>query len=126
MIESIGWKEYNEIANFLKHADKDHDAEMEPHEVHAMSGIGFSIILYGRVTDDALSPEMKAWETIMTLAQPDIWDSHPEPGHEQYADFRRAVDKYVASTREERLSMGRGFLRGFKQIEKGLNPDYTW
>jgi len=126
LIEVLGWKNFNEIANFLKHADKDPEAQMEPHEVNAMTGIGCSIILYGRVTDAALSAEMKAWETIMTLAQPDVWDSHPDPGHEGYDDFKRGVERYKNSTRGERLAMGRGFLLGFKRIEQGLPPDYAW
>lgn len=124
IIDWMGWKNYYAIANFLKHADKDHDEMMEPHEVHALSGIGHSIILYGRITESALSPEMKAWETIMTLWHPDIWDSHPDPEHPQYPDFQSTVAKFQSSSRKERLAMGRGFLRGFQRIEKGLDPDY--
>ncbi len=126
IIEFMGWEEYNAITNFLKHADKDHEDQMEPHEVHAVSGIGFSVILYGRVTNGKLSAEMKAWETIMTLWQPDVWDSHPDPDHPHYADFRRGVEKIVNASREERLTMGRGFLRGFKRIEQGLDPEHSW
>jgi hypothetical protein len=121
VIEAIGWTQFNAIVNFLKHADKDPEAQMEPDEVHAQSGIGFSIILYSRATN-AYSPEMKAWETLMTLAEPEIWDSHPEPDHEGYEEFRRAVERYKAATRKERLAMGRSYLRGFKRIEMGLSP----
>lgn len=122
IIETLGWPRFNEIANFLKHADKDPDAQMEPDEVHVRTGIGFSIILYGRATNGALSPEMKAWETIMTLEQPDVWDSHPDPNHEGYQDFMRGVAAYREATREQRLEMGKVFLRGFKRIERGLDP----
>jgi hypothetical protein len=121
LIEVIGWNKFNAIANFLKHADKDPEAQMEPDEVHAKTGIGFSIILYSRATN-AYSPEMKAWETLMTLAEPEIWDSHPEPGHEGYANFKIAVEKYKAATRKERLAMGRSYLRGFKRVEMGMSP----
>jgi hypothetical protein len=126
IIETLGWSQFNKIANFLKHADKDPDAQMEPDEIHAKTGIGLAVILYGRVTNGALSPEMKAWETIMTLEQPDIWDSHPDSSHEAYHDFRRGVEKYGHATREERLTLGRGFLRGFKRIEQGLDPDFQF
>jgi hypothetical protein len=122
VIEVLGWSKFNAIANFLKHADKDPEAQTEPDEIHARSGIGFSIILYGRATDYAYSPEMKAWETLMTLAEPEIWDAHPDPDHEGYEDFKRAVERYKVSTREERLAMGRSFLRGFKLVEQGESP----
>jgi hypothetical protein len=62
---------------------------------------------------------MKAWETMMTLAEPEIWDSHPDPQHEGYDDFRRTVAKYETFSRAERLEMGRRFLRGFRAIEQG-------
>lgn len=122
LIAELGWSRFNEVANFLKHADKDPEAQMEPDEIHARTGIGFSIILYGRVTD-SLSAEMKTWEVIMTLDQPDIWDSHPDPEHESYADFCHSVQVYTAATREQRLSMGRSFLNGFKRMERGLDPE---
>ncbi|GFO83395.1 MAG: hypothetical protein A49_30220 [Methyloceanibacter sp.] len=125
-IETLGWSRFNEIANFLKHADKDPDTQMEPDEIHVRTGIVLGTILYGRATNGALSPEMKAWETIMTLEQPDVWDSHPDIGHEGYEDFRRGVENYQRATREQRLAMGRGFLRGFKRMEKGLDPDYQF
>jgi hypothetical protein len=119
IIELIGWPRFNEIANFLKHGEKDPEALMEPDEVHAKMGIGFSSILYGRTTNGARSPEMRAWETIMTLEQPEVWDSYPDLGHEGYQDFRRCVEKYEQATREQRLAMGKGFLQGFKRIDPG-------
>jgi hypothetical protein len=122
LIERIGWNKFNAITNFLKHADKDPETQMEPDAVHARTGIGFAIILYSRATD-SYSPEMKAWETLMTLAEPDIWDSHPDPDHEGYEDFKRAVQKYNTASWEERLAMGRSFLRGFKRIEAGMSPE---
>jgi hypothetical protein len=121
VIENVGWSKFNAIANFLKHADKDPEAQMEPDAVHARTGIGFSIILYSRATN-SYSPEMKAWETLMTLAEPETWDSHPDRGHEGYEDFRKALERYNAASRKEQLAMGRSFLRGFKRIEAGMSP----
>ena len=40
LIELLGWSRFNEITNFLKHADKDPDAQMEPDAIHAKTGIG--------------------------------------------------------------------------------------
>lgn len=122
VIEALGWSKFNAISNFLKHADRDPEAQMEPDETNVSTGIGLSIILYGRATECAYSPEMKAWETIMTLALPDIWDSHPEPGHAKYSSFKSAVAEYETSTRTQRLAMGRSFLRGFKLLEQGMAP----
>jgi hypothetical protein len=59
---------------------------------------------------------------MMTLAEPEVWDSHPDPGHEGYEDFKRAVGMYKISSRKERLAMGRSFLRGFKLVERGERP----
>jgi hypothetical protein len=122
-IKKLGWPRFHEIANFLKHADKDPDAKMEPDDVHARTGIGLSIILYGRETDDGLSPEMKAWETIMTLESPDIWDSHPDPEHEGYESFVGYAEVYRKATRDERLAMGRNFLQAFRRIEREVEPE---
>jgi hypothetical protein len=122
VIEVLGWPKFNAITNFLKHADKDPEAQMQPDEIHARTGIGLSIILYGRATDYAYSPEMRAWEALMTLAEPEVWDAHPDRDHEGYEDFKRAVERYEVSTREERLAMGRSFLRGFKLVGRGERP----
>jgi hypothetical protein len=122
VIEILGWSRFNEVANFLKHADKDPEAQMEPHHVSAQLGIGLAVILYGRATDGTFSPEMKAWETYMTLAQPDIWDSHPDPQAEGYEDFRKALEEFRNGSREQRLAMGRFYLHGFKRMEQGYRP----
>ena len=87
---------------------------MAPHDIDALMGIGLSVILYQRLTDGALTPEMTAWETFMTLAQPDVWDSQPDPTHEGYADFKMGVEQFKKATREERLAMGRDILRAIK------------
>ncbi len=56
---------------------------MELDDTNARTGIGLSIILYSRATE-SYSPEMKAWESLMMLDQPDVWDSHPDPDHDGY------------------------------------------
>jgi hypothetical protein len=73
LIDRMGWAKFNAIANFLKHADKDPEAQMDPDEIHARAGIGFSIIFFGRATNYIYSPEIKAWETLMTR------ELHPVP-----------------------------------------------
>ena len=123
IIKILGWKQFNEITNFLKHADKDPEAQMDPHEVNAESGIGFGVILYGRMTEGDYSPEMKAWETWKSLEAPDIWDAHPDPDHPQYPDFQKAVQHFKTLSREGRLEMGRNFLQGFKRMEQGQDVD---
>lgn len=122
IIRILGWDRFHEITNFLKHADKDPEAQLESHEISAQLGIGWAVILYGRITEGGFSPEMKAWETYMTVAQPDVWDSHPDPGAEGYEDFRKAVEEFQNSSREQRLAMGRYFLQGFRRIELGQSP----
>lgn len=118
IIGRIGWTKFSEIANFLKHADRDTDARMAPDDIDARIGIGLAVILYGRIAGCAYSSEMKAWETMMTLAEPEVWDSHPDPTHEGYPDFVRALTHYQKSAREERLAMARRFLQRFYSLEQ--------
>lgn len=115
IIEQLGWSKINEIANFLKHADKDPDAQMEPDEIHARTGIGFSVILYGRAAE-AYTPEMQAWDSWMGVAEPEVWDQKPEPDHEGYADFQKCVQMFKVATREERLALARQMLTAFKKV----------
>jgi hypothetical protein len=118
-IEKLGWARFQKVPNFLKHADKDPDGKIEVDDIHAKTGIGLGIILYERVADTPPSPEMRAWETIMTLECPDIWDSKPDPQHECYASFAGYVEAYKEATREQRLAVGRKFLVAFRSIERG-------
>ncbi|WP_441252587.1 hypothetical protein AB8A28_21375 [Tardiphaga sp. 71_E8_N1_1] len=122
VIKKLGWNRFNEVTNFLKHADRDHDSELDIDEVNCMTGIGLSVILYGRIKGQ-ITREMRAWETYMTVAQPATWDATPDPKAEGYGDFIKAVEFFKTASREERLSMGRGFLAELRNLP---DPPLTW
>jgi hypothetical protein len=46
-IDYLGWRNFNELTNFLKHADRDRGEEKdEPNEGAVQIGIGFAAMLY--------------------------------------------------------------------------------
>lgn len=115
VIQRLGWNRFNEVANFLKHADRDHDSELDIDEINCMTGIGLSAILYGRIRGQ-ITREMRAWETYMAVAQPHLWDETPVPEAEGYDDFLKAVEFFKNASREERLATGRGFLAQLRTL----------
>jgi hypothetical protein len=50
MIQTLGWIRFNQVANFLKRADRDPNSTDEVHETDTQMGIGFAIILYARLS----------------------------------------------------------------------------
>jgi hypothetical protein len=48
MIQTLGWILFNQVANFLKRADRDPNSTDEVHETQM--GIGFVIIPYARLS----------------------------------------------------------------------------
>jgi hypothetical protein len=53
MMGNEGWKAMSGVANFLKHANKDPDALLEPHHpVQGMAIIGLATLLYRRLADE--------------------------------------------------------------------------
>jgi hypothetical protein len=71
-ITQMGWAKFNKIANQLKHADNDADAVIDPNPIHAMVGIGLAIVLHRQITG-RITLEMQAFETIMTVLEPDTF-----------------------------------------------------
>jgi hypothetical protein len=69
-VRYLGWGNFNELTNFLKHADRDPGAEIdEASEAAIQIGIGFAAMLYRDITA-ALTPEMKAFHLWMKVSNP--------------------------------------------------------
>jgi hypothetical protein len=112
-IKGMGWTKFNEIANQLKHADNDANAMIDPHPIHAMVGIGLAITLYHQLTSSR-TPEMQAFETLMSMLEPDVFAGPPDPEAEGYADFMKAAEHMQDATHEQLMEFGRGSLHYLK------------
>jgi hypothetical protein len=113
VIERMGWSKFNKIANQLKHANNDAEAMIDPHPLHAMVGIGIAITIYHQITDSR-TPEMQAFELIMSMTAPDVFAGPPNPEAEGYEDFMKAVDAMKNANHEQLMAMGRGSLHHLK------------
>jgi hypothetical protein len=73
-IRKMGEKQFNEVTNFLKHADRDPDAELnEDFHLFTETGIGFGAALYFHHAKE-MTPEMKAFTLWEALMRPQFWD----------------------------------------------------
>ena len=109
LIKGMGWSKFSQIANQLKHADNDADTMIDPHPIQAMVGIGLAITLYHQISD-TYTPEMQAFETVMSVLEPDVFAGPHDPNAEGYEDFMRAVDRIKNATHEQLMEFGRGSL----------------
>jgi hypothetical protein len=112
-IKGMGWTKFNEIANQLKHADNDANAMIDPHPIHAMVGIGLAVTLYHQLTNSR-TPEMQAFEIIMSMLEPDAFAGPHDPESEGYVDFIKATMHMKNATHEQLMEFGRGSLHYLK------------
>jgi hypothetical protein len=117
LIERIGgWRAFNRVANFLKHADNDPDDTIS--EISSESNeafIGIAAILYSRLSG-RYTPEMRAFDdwahAIHPEAFPHSWDQDPE--------FERLYAKKVKELPHEAgLIAGKAILDFYRS-----NPDH--
>jgi hypothetical protein len=127
VIQRMGWSKFNKIANQLKHANNDAEAVIDPHPLHAMVGIGIAITIYHQLTDSR-TPEMQAFELIMSMTAPDVFAGPPDPDAEGYEDFMKALDAMKNANHEQLMAMGRGSLHHLKTgevLERDPHPPKT-
>ncbi len=112
-----------EPANFLKHADRDHDAQLpEIHYIQIEAVLCAATVLYKRVTED-LTLKMKGFDYILEeQAYEEIGvtevDTNPERVKEHAARreaFRKLPDEDLLA---EKSKMYREFLRTFPMLEE--------
>jgi hypothetical protein len=73
-IKKVGEPRFNEITNFLKHADRDPDADIDDNfGLYTEAGIGFALVLYQHQTG-TLTPEMKAFAMWQKMMRPEFFE----------------------------------------------------
>src|SRR5262249_54191226 len=108
------WSKFNELTNFLKHADRDVDAEVdEPSEGFIQIGIGFAAMLYRQITA-TLTPEMKAFHLWMKVMNPEYFSDVSEPDWEFEQDYLDATEVLKTAPRWVRVTSGKALLQMLK------------
>jgi hypothetical protein len=96
LIQRLGWKQFNRVANFFKHADSDADDVVSEHtRADTEMGMGFACILYSRIAGN-MTPEMKAFDMWMHAMHPNELPLPRDPDPEIEAEYRAAVG-YVST-----------------------------
>jgi hypothetical protein len=117
-IDYLGWPSFNQVTNFLKHADKDPKGEIpEPIEEATQIGIGFAAMLYRRITSE-LTVEMRAFHIWMKVSNPEHFADVQEPDWEFEEDYRAANELLRASRRDVRMLSGKTLLTVLKEGEQ--------
>jgi hypothetical protein len=110
----LGWGDFNELTNFIKHADRDPDAEVdEANEVATQVGIGFAAMLYRDITA-TLTPEMKAFHLWMKVRNPERFPGVREPDWEFEQEWLDANEFLKTQPRELHLITGKVLLQVLK------------
>ena len=118
-IKYLGWSNFNEVTNFLKHADRDPQDEIdEPTESGIQIGIGFAAMLYRQMTGH-LTPEMKAFHIWMKVSNPDKFESVREPDWEFEQDYLDATEVLKSAPRDVRMLTGKVLLDMLKKETQG-------
>jgi hypothetical protein len=112
LVQQFGWKNFNEAANFLKHAETDPNGTYELREVDTQMGIGFAIILYRRLSGGD-TPEMRAFDLWMKVSNPDKFTADPDPAIEEA--YRQAVKILKTAPKATRLVMLQSLLEYFRE-----------
>jgi hypothetical protein len=114
-IRYLGWSNFNELTNFLKHADRDPaDAEVdEASEAAIQVFIGFAAMLYRQITA-MLTPEMKAFHLWMKVMNPEHFPDVREPDWEFEQDYLDATEALKIQPREVRVTSGKALLQMLK------------
>jgi hypothetical protein len=120
LIEQFGWSDFNEAANFLKHADCDPDGSYDRHEGDTQMGIGFAIVLYRRLTG-RYSPEMRAFDLWIKVSNPDKFKLPPDPDPDFEQAYREAVELLKDSPKPKRLVLPQALLQYFREHPDGGN-----
>ena len=120
LIQRLGWARFNQVSNFLKHADRDPQATDEVHDTDTAMGIGFSIILFSRLSG-SYTPEMRAFDEWMKVTHHEEFKVPVDPDAEFEADFRQAVEVMKTAPKSTRLILAKGLLTYFREHPDGGN-----
>ncbi|MGE9010667.1 hypothetical protein ACO2JO_18940 [Leptospira interrogans] len=110
MILLIGWKRFNQVSNFLKHALSDPNSTQDLHEMDTQLGIALASMMLYRLTSKT-SSEMQAFDIWMKLFHADKFSEplHPDPKIE--TRNREALAILNSEPRASQLLLGQSLIR---------------
>ena len=118
LIDQVGWSDFNEAANFLKHADRDPGGGLELREGDTQMGIGFAIVLCRRLTD-RYTPEMRAFDLGVKILNPDKFQLPRDHDPAIESTYRQAVELLKDSPTPARLMLPQALLKYFREHPDG-------
>ena len=118
MLSQLGYREFNRIANFLKHADRDPDATISvPNDKLNESRIGICVPIL-RCLDRKLSSKLGAFHLMSMMIYPEEFQIAPDPDK----DVEWGA-QYAACAARESTDLRRQMVRGYiKIMEAGVLP----
>lgn len=107
LIRPVGGKRFSEIANFLKHADRDPAELLEHHDAEGVVGtIGLSCCLYRRIAGQ-LTPIMRGFDCWTQAIHPEAFDWSANVDPETLELENEAIRTIRSMPIEDRLAMGK-------------------
>lgn len=109
-MEKIGWKNINQVPNFLKHADRDPGEKLPGHEPGQVEHlIGLSLIMYGEITRN-VTPEMYVFHISTKIRYPDLFNLPPDEDAEFEDAFRKGAEHMKTADWSVQILPGKAFL----------------
>lgn len=109
----VGHRRYRELANFLKHADRDPTASYrEPLVEDQEYRIGFALVMYRRITGE-VTPEMDAFHHTMRMAHPEHFKIPPDPDPD-IEEMAQVGAEMMRNNLESRRQCAAAVLAGIK------------
>lgn len=120
LIADLGWREFNRVTNFLKHADNDPEGILDnASEVETQMGIGFALILHCRIAG-RYTPETMAFDMGIKLQNPDAFKLRPDLDPKFERAYREAIEHLKGGEgKMGRSVLAEGLLQFFRQ-----HPEY--
>jgi hypothetical protein len=115
LVEKTGWRRFNRVPNFLKHADKDVDETLFEHSADVPSPlIGMAATLHHRITG-MMTPEMRGFDAWMHIMHPDELGLPADPDPDFEKAFRESVRVISGRPWAERLSLGQTLVKFYRE-----------
>jgi hypothetical protein len=124
VITQIGWKRFNNTANFLKHGDRDpHDLLPDQDAESAQGLIGLAAVMYRRLAGD-FTPLMRGFDLWTEALNPEAFRIPPDENPDREAIDKRAREFIKSSPAADRLIMGKLMVEALTKVwEDRDSPD---
>jgi hypothetical protein len=115
LIDGYGWRRFNHVPNFLKHADNDADAVLDNHSANAVEAtLGLATLLHHRITG-RMTAEMRAFDAWMHIMHPEGFVLPPDPDPNFEKAFRESVSALKDGPRDAFLRIGTEFITFYRE-----------